>query len=281
MPQQPTQNNSKINTTIDTKHHDYACVVQITDTHLLCDPNARFVGMNPEQSFHAVMQQLLQRHPHIDAIIHTGDLAQEATPETYARYVAYMQQLGIAFFQVPGNHDHQAIFPFSQSAPQQPFLLSIGAWQIILLNSAVAGRVDGEMTAAQCEALHALLQHNSAQPTLIACHHHPMTMQSHWIDQHRLKNEQNLWQVLANAPQVKALVCGHVHQDSAQMWQHIACLSTPSTCVQFKPKSTQFALDAAPAGYRVLQLFNDGTWHSEVERLSDLPEGLAHNSLGY
>lgn len=272
---------SELPTNIATHQADYACVIQITDTHLLLDPHARFVGMNPEQSFHAVMQQLLQRHPFIDAIIHTGDLAQEAAPATYARYLAFMQQFGIPFFQVPGNHDQQAHFPFSQTAPQHPLRCQIGVWDVMLLNTAVAGRVDGEMSTAQCEALHDLLQQSKTRPTLIACHHHPMLMQSAWIDQHRLKNEYNLWQVLGNAPQVKALVCGHVHQDSAQMWQHIACLSTPSTCVQFKPKSTQFALDAAPAGYRVLKLYTDGTWHSQVERLSELPEGLQHGSLGY
>ncbi len=32
--------------------------------------------MNPEQSFHHVIQHIVERHPQIDAFVHTGDLAQ-------------------------------------------------------------------------------------------------------------------------------------------------------------------------------------------------------------
>ncbi len=47
-----------------------------------------FVEMNPEQSFHAVMQQIQQQYPSTDAIIHTGDLAQVPVKQTYTRYLS-------------------------------------------------------------------------------------------------------------------------------------------------------------------------------------------------
>lgn len=259
----------------------HACVIHITDTHLMANAESRFVGMNPEQSFHAVMQDVLARHRKIDAIIHTGDLAQEACPETYTRYLNYMQRFAIPFFQVPGNHDAQDCFPFSQTAPQQPLLLELGQWCIVLLNSAVAGRIDGSISAEQLGHLSEVLAQCGNRPTLLACHHHPMLMQSAWIDAHCLKNAADLRALLAQSAQVKALICGHVHQDSAQQWQHFQCLSTPSTCVQFKPRSEQFALDACPAGYRLLELHHDGQWHSQVYRLNALPEGLAQQQRGY
>ncbi len=257
------------------------CVIHITDTHLLAQPDARFLGMNPELSFQTVMQQLLARYTKIDAIIHTGDLAQEATPATYARYVDYMQSLGIPFYQIPGNHDQQHCFPFSQTTAQQPLVLELGQWCIILLNSAVEGRIDGEVSAEQLSALSTILSEYAPRPTIVACHHHPMLMQSQWIDQHSLKNGKNLLTILANSPQVKIVLCGHVHQDSAQLWQHIHCLSTPSTCLQFKPLSQAFALDDIAAGYRVLKLETIGTWTSQVERLDHLPEGLKLYGSGY
>lgn len=76
-------------------------IIQITDTHLLEYPQLEFVGMNPEESFHAIIQQILKQHPEADAIIHTGDLAQAPTPITYKRYINFMQTLGLPFFSRP------------------------------------------------------------------------------------------------------------------------------------------------------------------------------------
>lgn len=76
-------------------------IIQITDTHLMDKPDAEFVGINPEESFHAVMDDIQQRYKNIDLILHTGDLAQAAFPETYARYLEYMQRFGVDFYQIP------------------------------------------------------------------------------------------------------------------------------------------------------------------------------------
>ncbi len=70
-------------------------------------------------------------------------------------------------------------------------------------------------------------------------------MKSYWIDQHRLKNAEDLKDVLARHHNIKLVLFGHVHQDSCNEWHGIYFLSTPSTSVQFKPKSEDFALDQA------------------------------------
>jgi Icc protein len=46
-------------------------------------------------------------------------------------------------------------------------------------------------------------------------------------------------------------------------------MSTPSTCIQFKPGSKTFALDDLPPGYRRLDLHADGNIDTAVERLVD------------
>lgn len=43
--------------TLSQKDH---VIIQITDTHLLEYPHLEFVGMNPEESFHAIIQQILK-----------------------------------------------------------------------------------------------------------------------------------------------------------------------------------------------------------------------------
>lgn len=241
-------------------------LIQITDTHLMANADAPFLYLNPEQSFHAVMDDIQHNYPDLDVLIHTGDVAQEAVPATYQRYMQYMQSLGINFFQLPGNHDDISCFPFQQPLPK-PTVIALGAWSIILLNSAVMGRVDGQIAPEHLDALAEVLAQQQDKFIILACHHHPIEMQSQWIDEHRLKNTPDLMQVIEPYSNIKAVLFGHVHQASLNTWNNIPFLSTPSTCVQFKPQQKDFTLDQQAPGYRCLHLHQDGSFLTQVHRI--------------
>ena len=255
-------------------------IVQISDTHLMNQEDLEFVHMNPERSFHAVMHHIQQQYPQLDAIFHTGDLAQIPVTETYQRYLQFMQTLNTPHFQIPGNHDDVAIFPFHLQS-NQVHAIELGNWSVILLNTAVKGRIDGWMDAAELQQLDQLLQQHAHQQVIIACHHHPFDMHSHWIDQHKLKNTEELIDVLARHSQVKLVLCGHVHQDSLNEWQGIRFYSTPSTCVQFKPHSQHFALGTEAPGYRVLHLNADGSFSTQVHRVEHVTQQINFEISGY
>ena len=242
-------------------------LIQISDTHLMDQPELEFARMNPEQSFLEVVHDIQQRFPHIDAVVHTGDLAQVAAESTYQRYLQFMQAWNVPHYQIPGNHDdYLTIFPFYKNS-DEAHAISFGCWTLILLNSAVKGRVDGWVEQKQLDQLEQLLLEHSKQYVIVACHHHPFAMQSHWIDQHRLKNSEALKDVIARHTNVKMVLFGHVHQDSENEWQGVRYLSTPSTSVQFKPLSENFALDQAQPGYRVLQLKDNGEYQTYIQRV--------------
>lgn len=256
-------------------------MIQITDTHLLEYPHLEFVGMQPEQSFHAVMDLIRQQHPHIDLMVHTGDVAQNPTPITYQRYLDYMHSLKIPFFQTPGNHDDVQHFPFHESDPTQPTVIQLGQWRIILLNSAQPERIDGNISSQQLQQLPKLLTQLHDCYVILACHHHPFAMQSAWIDQHKLKNSTDLLATIQPFSNIKAIICGHVHQDSINTWQNIEFLSSPSTCIQFKPQSDKFALDEQHPGYRYLCLKANGDIETQVYRLSTSHRLNSSEVLGY
>ena len=256
-------------------------MIQITDTHLLEYPHLEFVGMQPEQSFHAVIDLMRQTHPEIDLIVHTGDLAQNPTPLTYHRYLEYMHSLSIPFFQTPGNHDDVNYFPFHEENKTAPTVVELGNWCVILLNSAQPNRIDGKIADAQLQQLPKLLTQLHDRYVMIACHHHPFAMQSAWIDQHKLKNSSDLLETIQPFSNVKAIICGHVHQDSITSWQGIEFLSTPSTCIQFKPKSEKFALDEEYPGYRYIRLKANGEIETQVHRLSNSQRLSSSEVLGY
>ena len=259
---------------------DDLTLIQISDTHLMAEAAVDFVHTNPEQSFLDVLADIQTHYSDAHAILHTGDLAQEATQQTYQRYLTHIQSLGLAYFQIPGNHDDAALFPFYQSQ-NCAHGIDLGAWTLVLLNSAVAHQVDGWVDDQQLKQLEEILAARPQQHILIACHHHPFAMQSHWIDQHKLKNTEALIDVLGRYPQVKLVLFGHVHQESCHTWQQIEFLSTPSTCVQFKPKSDDFALGTEAPGYRVLQLKSDGSFSTQVHRLTHLQHNINVEISGY
>lgn len=255
-------------------------IIQITDTHLMDHPDAEFVQINPEQSFHAVIADILDNYPKIDAIVHTGDLAQVATPATYARYQAFMRKLKIPFYQVPGNHDDVRIFPFHTPDPV-PGILSFGNWRMILLNTSVPGKTDGWIQTQQLKHLKSILIQNTDQYIILACHHHPLEMKSKWIDNHKLKNTVELTEILVNFENIKAVICGHVHQDSLNVWHEIEFLSTPSTSVQFKPQMDDFTLDNTAPGYRCLHLKENGEFSSTVHRINTFKQNINKEISGY
>lgn len=75
--------------------------------------------------------------------------------------------------------------------------------------------------------------------------------------------------MLSHHQNVEAVLCGHVHQDFDVMYQGVRVVATPSTCVQFKPNSDDFALDNESPGWRMLTLTREGELKLEVGRLSD------------
>lgn len=255
-------------------------LIQISDTHLMDQADSAFVHINPEESFHAVLEDIQQRHANLDLLIHTGDLAQVPVPATYQRYLKTLAKFGWPHYQIPGNHDQAEHFPFHQGK-NIAHIVHLGAWSIILLNSAVKDRVDGQVSAQQLQQLEQLLQQFPQQHIIIACHHHPLEMQSIWIDQHKLKNSSALQDILQRYAQVKVVLFGHVHQASAQQHQGIHYLSTPSTSIQFKPQSDNFALDQIAPGYRVLQLYENGKFDSHIQRLEHYDVTIKTDISGY
>ena len=84
-----------------------------------------------------------------------------------------------------------------------------------------------------------------------------------------LTNSDAFLATLARYPQVKTIVFGHAHQEATAQFQHVHIYGTPSTCTQFKPESQTFALDELAAGYRILDLHDDGHIETCVKRIGD------------
>lgn len=247
-------------------------LLQITDTHLLGRRGALLRGVDTFASLQAVQAHASRHCAQTDGILLTGDLVQD-DPAGYALVRDAFQDYSVPVYCVPGNHD----LPDSMRAAlcDPPFVnddhVLLGGWLLILLNSWQAGSAGGALGGFQLARLRSLLEQHPTRPTLICLHHQPIPMHSEWLDQVGLKDADALQRCIAAHPQVRGVVWGHVHQALDIERNGVKYMATPATCVQFLPRSPQFAVDSRPPGYRTLMLQPDGNITTEVIWLQGTP----------
>ncbi|MCS6781737.1 MAG: 3',5'-cyclic-AMP phosphodiesterase [Gloeomargarita sp. SKYBB_i_bin120] len=241
-------------------------VVQLTDTHLFADPRQTLLGCPTWETLQQVVAQVVVYDP--DLVLLTGDLSQDESDASYERLVAALQLLSCPIYWLAGNHDAanplERILTTGGLCPDKRF--QAGGWYFALLDSTLPGEVGGFLSpTVLAELATDLAQH--PEPTLIALHHPLFPVGSPWLDDSRVRNPEALWSVLDAHPQVRVVLCGHVHQEHTWRRCGVTYYSTPSTCIQFAPQAATFALDTAFPGFRWLELLPDGQHTSGVVRV--------------
>ncbi len=244
-------------------------IVQLTDTHIYADPGGMLGGVDTRSSCTRVISRLVADGVAPDALLLTGDLAAEAEPAAYDWLAHALDRIPGSRFCLAGNHDDAQCL--ADAAPALSWHYggahSVGAWRIILLNSAVGGADYGELGARELARLEQSLAAFPAQPTLVVLHHHPEPVASAWMDTMVLRDAPAFWSVIDAHHQVRAVLCGHVHQNYDRYRNRVRVLASPSTCVQFAARAVRFALDPLGPGYRRIELRADGTLATDVVRV--------------
>lgn len=246
-------------------------IVQITDPHLFKDTNGELLGINTQASFSQVLSEIQQQQYDYDLVLATGDLVQDNSDEGYLRFRQEVKALNNKMiFWIPGNHDFQPkMFEIlkEDSVSAKKHILLGDKWQILLLDSQVQGVPHGQLEAEELDWLKLKLQEYPERYSLVVLHHHLLSTGSAWLDQHNLRNANELAEVLAPFKNVKALLYGHIHQQVDSEWLGYQVMATPSTCIQFKADSNTFALDVVQPGWREIDLYADGHIETRVKRI--------------
>lgn len=254
-------------------------IAQMSDLHLTGStcPSA--------QKFVQLLSLVKDSQP--DLLLLTGDLVNDGDSNTYDWLFAQLTKTQIPFLCLAGNHDvsieHGKGLPFAQRSltpikadkrlldkHRLTITLTNDSWQLLLLNSAISGQIGGRISDDGLAWLTQCLK--TPCPTLIALHHHPLTVGSAWIDAYRLENSAVLWQQLNHYPNVKALLCGHVHQAhtlNAPTLHPCYVYTCPAISRQFMPHQDKFMLDNQPSGLRFIELNKQGIFRSQIKRWHD------------
>jgi Icc protein len=223
----------------------------------LSDPHVRI----PEEHGSAdalarAVAAVLELEPLPDAVLVTGDLAEHAASDEYARVRELLAPLPMPVHVLPGNHDDPAAmrehFPLDGGGEYR-YATSCGDLRLIACDTSRRGRDDGELDLDWLAA-----QLADTAPTVVAMHHPPLDTGIGGLDEIGLPPAQRdaLAELLAGSPHVRRILAGHVHRGAFGVLGGCGVVACPSTNLQtrLQIRAEGFELGDDPPAFAVHSL---------------------------
>ncbi|MCL5776242.1 phosphodiesterase [Limibaculum sp. FT325] len=231
-------------------------VIQISDLHVVARPRRVSGQLDTEGLLEDAIGRILddmRGFGPIDAVLVTGDVSDDGSPESYALARRQLDRLGLPLMVVPGNHDRrepmrEAFADLAGVPARGPidWAVDLGELRVIGLDTLVEGESGGSLSDASLSFLAAALEGAGGRAVLIAMHHPPFETGIRFMDRIGLSRGGELEVALGGAGGPVRIICGHVHAPIAgAVGSHVA-LAAPSVC-------SAFAIDyrvEAPVGFR-------------------------------
>lgn len=246
-------------------------VVQITDCHIHNESERLLSGVNTFDSLKQVIEGVNTSGEPMDMVLVTGDLTHEGDDRAYRLLLGQLETLPVPYFWLPGNHDHQQnMVAVGSNERLRTKQIVLPHWQILLVDSHIENEVNGAVSQSELSWLATALREYPDKYAAVFVHHHVVPVGCAWLDPQRIANAEQLLALFDNTPQLRVVCNGHVHQEWELERDHYWLLSTPSTCIQFKTHSDDYAEDEFPPGFRRFSLHPDGTFDTAVVRVGEL-----------
>ena len=250
-------------------------IVQLTDIHLLPEVGDRVLEIDSCESLNDIFSDVLSLNKSPELILVTGDLAEDGSIRSYKRLRDIFESTACSFFVVPGNHDDVDNIKESlvnETIKMQP-ATEIDGWVIAFVNSQAFGHDHGLIDQVELIQLESVLQKAKGKPCMVALHHSPTPECDYPGCQ--LNNAQEFLELLDRYPNVKVVIAGHTHCCTEVQHNKIKLLTTPSTFLHASHSKQgesedhndfgkSHELDSSRRGYRIIDLFENGDFNSEV-----------------
>jgi Icc protein len=270
--------------------------VHLTDTHIMAGgkwtPRSADFEFDTEASLRRVVEAVRTLDPAPAFAVLGGDLASPdlidrqrvLTPEDYEPSYRLLGEI-LAGLPCPvrfllGNHDDRVAFNrvLRRDAPAPDAAHYYGfdhqGYHFVALDSQEPGQAGGHLDAAQLAWLREDLKQHRDRPTMAFVHHHPWLLGLRWIDTMSLRNGEELIALLHEHPDVRWIICGHVHLDQVIQRRGLTMLTTPSTCIQLSKMSQAGQMLPGPPGFRIVDVVGDRLSTSVVHLQGPGVQGL-------
>jgi 3',5'-cyclic-AMP phosphodiesterase len=250
-------------------------ILQLSDPHSFADPDGRLFGIPTRELLQDVLAHVQESGLRPDHVVVTGDHVHDELPETYAAVRELLEPVFDRLWPLPGNHDDRASLRTAfagrvsgDGADRINFAFAAGDWLCLGLDTHLPGAAGGRIGADQVEWICGQLDEHRPRAAVLFMHHPPVDLGPAWLDRIGLEDGKLLRQLLAEEPRIRLVCCGHVHHESSSHVATAEVVTVPSTGLQFSSVSDVAQFVAAPPGYRIIELDEDG-YSTSVVRLSE------------
>lgn len=252
-------------------------LLQLSDPHIGADWGSPD-GPTPADGVRRVVDAVLALPDRPDALVISGDLADNGSAAEYAELRELLEPLGLEPHAIPGNHDRRAplreAFSLIGSGDEHiSYPVDLGPLRLIGLDSTIPddGAGAGGLDEGRLEWLEAELSRVPEQPTVIAMHHPPFLTAMPAFDEIGLAAaaREGLAELLGRHPQVLRIVAGHVHRMIVAEVAGRAAITVPSTYLQgaLKFEGGDLGMKNDPPGFAV-HVLDDGVLTSQLQTLT-------------
>jgi 3',5'-cyclic AMP phosphodiesterase CpdA len=233
-------------------------VAQISDMHIR--RRGRILHHMPHvaRPLHRALDTIARLRP--DCIIATGDLTEAGTLAEYERLREILDKHpGIPIYLVPGNHDRgdplRCVFRDHAYLRESPhgvlFTIEGEALRVVAIDSTDEGTPGGYLSDVRLDWLRRRLRERCNTPTILAMHHPPFPTEIRSFDRQPFHGREELGKIVRANPQIRRIVCGHVHQPLAAPWHGTTGVSAPSTAPTLALHSGALGLAWEPGGFLI------------------------------
>lgn len=215
-------------------------LVQISDPHVSVPgsiPDRRYCSADRLQT---ALNRINGFKPTPDAVIITGDLVDAVTPDEYDRLAGILASLRYPCYLLLGNHDSADMLrralpghAYLPDGPDIQYVIDDLPVRLIMLDTNIPKRPEGELTAARLDWLADQLAAAPGRPTMIFMHHPPMITGLQAMDRMGLVRGRNdLAELLQDHKQVLRICCGHLHRPILGLCGGVPVQTCPSVAHQ-------------------------------------------------
>lgn len=211
-------------------------IVQISDIHMV-DAGELHPGIDPEERLLAILAELDRVDWKAGLVVVSGDLADRAEPEAYARLRRILsdarERLGAELLVVPGNHDdvgsvRSLVLELDPSDEPLDSVVYLDGLRVIGLDSTVVGFDYGELRDDQLGWLGGQLAIPAPDGTILVLHHPPIWSTTPHNELMALRDRGRLADVIRGTD-VMLVLSGHTHRTSAGTLAGIPVWVSPAT----------------------------------------------------
>lgn len=249
-------------------------IAHISDVHLLAGGRRQYGAIDTERGLSAALDRVARLDPPPRALVFTGDLADRAEPDAYARLSDLVgpvaARLGAQVVWVIGNHDEREPFArelrgLSDDGPQDQ-VVEVDGVRIIALDTTVPGYHHGEISPGQLAWLGETLSTPAEHGTILAMHHPPIpvpTVEPAAIIE--LLDQDRLAEVIAGTD-VRQILGGHFHYSSHSTFAGIPVSVASATCYATDPAPLDRLISGVDGhrAFNAVHLYDDRIVHTVV-----------------